>query len=68
MYKAIWRKLKNRKLLFSRNRELYVSKEVKENAFASEDKDCRFLSRVKCRESRVKSRVEGSLEGRGLKV
>ena len=45
-----------------------MSKEVIQNAFASEDKECRFLSGVKCRESRVKSRVEGSLEGRGLKV
>ena len=34
----IWRKLKNGKPLFSCKRELYISKEVKENALASEDK------------------------------
>ena len=34
----IWRKLKNRKPLFSCKTELYISKEVKENALASEGK------------------------------
>ena len=34
--KGLWRKLNNLKPLFSRNEELYVSKEVKENALASE--------------------------------
>ena len=33
--KALWRKLEP---LFSRNKKLYASKEVKENAFASEGK------------------------------
>ena len=36
--KALWRKLEP---LFSRNKKLYASKEVKENAFASEGKSCR---------------------------
>ena len=34
--KGLWRKLNNLKPLLSRNEELYVSKEVKENALASE--------------------------------
>ena len=36
--KALWRKLKP---LFSRNKKLYASKEVKENALASEAKSRR---------------------------
>ena len=32
---GLWRKLNNRKPSFSRDEELYVSKEVKENALAS---------------------------------
>ena len=36
--KALWRKLEP---LFSRNKKLYASKEVKENALASEGKSCR---------------------------
>ena len=36
--KAPWRKVR---ALFSRNKKLYASKEVKENALASEDKSCR---------------------------
>ena len=35
-------KLKKEEPLISRNKELYVSKEVKENARASEDKSCRL--------------------------
>ena len=35
---ALWRKLQP---LFSRNKKLYASKEVKENALASEGKSCR---------------------------
>ena len=35
--KALWRKLEP---LFSRNKKLYASKEVKENALASEGKSC----------------------------
>ena len=35
---GLWRKLKNLKPLFSCNEDLYVSKEVKENALASEGK------------------------------
>ena len=35
---GLWRKLNNLKPLFNRNEELYVSKEVKENALASEGK------------------------------
>ena len=39
---GLWRKLNNLKPLFSRNaEELYVSKEVKENALVSEGKPCR---------------------------
>ena len=34
--KGLWRKLNNLKPLFSHNEELYLSKEVKENALASE--------------------------------
>ena len=34
--KGLWRKLNNLKPLLSRNEELYVSKEVKENALASD--------------------------------
>ena len=37
--KALWRKLEP---LFSRNKTLYFSKEVKENALASEGKSCRL--------------------------
>ena len=36
--KALWRKLEP---LFSRNKKLHASKEVKENALASEGKSCR---------------------------
>ena len=36
--KALWKKLEP---LFSRNKKLYASKEVKENALASEGKSCR---------------------------
>ena len=36
--KALWRKLETS---FSRNKKLYASKEVKENALASEGKSCR---------------------------
>ena len=36
--KAVWRKVRP---LFSRNKKLYSSKEVKENALASEGKSCR---------------------------
>ena len=36
--KALWRKLEP---LFSRNKKLYASKEVKENVLASEGKSCR---------------------------
>ena len=36
--KALWRKVRP---LFSRNKKLYASKEVKENALASEGKSCR---------------------------
>ena len=35
--KALWRKLEP---LFNRNKKLYTSKEVRENALASEDKSC----------------------------
>ena len=35
---GLWRKLNDLKPLFSRNEELYVSKEVKENALASKGK------------------------------
>ena len=35
---GLWRKLNNIKPLFSRNEELFVSKEIKENALASEGK------------------------------
>ena len=36
--KALWTKIKNLTALFSHKRELYASKEVKENAVASEGK------------------------------
>ena len=32
---ALWTKIKNLKALFNHNKELYASKEVKENALAS---------------------------------
>ena len=35
---ALWTKIKNLKALFSHKRELYASKEIKENAVASEGK------------------------------
>ena len=35
---GLWRKINNLKPLFSRNEELYVSKEFKENGVASEGK------------------------------
>ena len=35
---ALWTKIKNLTALFSHKRELYASKEVKENAVASEGK------------------------------
>ena len=38
---ALWRKLNNLTPLSRRNEELYVSKEAKEKAFASEGKSCR---------------------------
>ena len=42
---GLWRKLNNLKPLFSRNEELYVSKEVKENALSSEGKSSIMLAR-----------------------
>ena len=38
---ALWRKLNNRKPLFSGNEEHCISKEVKGNALASKGKSCR---------------------------
>ena len=38
---ALWRRINNLKLLFSRKGRDYVSKEVEESALASEGKSCR---------------------------
>ena len=38
---ALWTKIKNLTALFSHKRELYASKEIKENAVASEGKSWR---------------------------
>ena len=38
---TLWTRIKNLKALLSHKKELYASKEVKENAFASEGKSCR---------------------------